>query len=346
MADIKQTQFRLSEDGVISYQAQETNPLPGIPIAKLIKGKSILRPEFKMIGAAGFDAPTLENWFQEHLKTVVEPLAALQNENTFKAPTKEIIDQVHNSLGIIPREKLEDIIVQLDEQDRRDLRALKIRLGPILIFIPALNKPAAIRLRAMLWSLHNNKELPANVPNDGIVSCAVNSDTVCKDFYQSIGYPVYNSRAIRIDMLDRVICAVYDAADKGKFQATHNMAEWLGCGIEDLYKILEAMGHKRIIEDPATTPNQIPEQTPKDKTKPEGQKPNLDWFSLKRGKAFEKPGESKPTQPHKPKQTNKKSEKPKGKRNKTTNRAPKIMSAEAKINPDDSPFAVLQQLKK
>ena len=38
--------------------------------------------------------------------------------------------------------------------------------------------------------------------------------------------------------------------------------------------------------------------------------------------------------------------KKKGKRNKSENRGPKVMSAEAKIDPQDNPFAVLQQLKK
>ena len=51
-------------------------------------------------------------------------------------------------------------------------------------------------------------------------------------------------------MLDRVICAVYDAAKEGKFQAPHQMAEWLGSNITDLYAVLEAMGHTKIY-DPA-----------------------------------------------------------------------------------------------
>src|SRR5690606_14147693 len=94
------------------------------------------------------------------------------------------------------------------------------------------------------------KELPAETPKDGMVSFSVADKTVDADYYRSIGYPVYGPRSIRVDMLDRVVCAVYDSAKDGKFQAQHKMAEWLGCNILDLYAVLEAMGHK-IIHDPA-----------------------------------------------------------------------------------------------
>lgn len=118
-------------------------------------------------------------------------------------------------------------------------------MGPLLVFMPELNKPAAINLRAFLLSLWNDKPLPAEKPNDGIVSFSVEGKDIDKDYYRSIGYPVYGPRSIRVDMLDRVICAVYDGAKDGRFQARHEMAEWLGSNIADLYAVLEAMGHTK-----------------------------------------------------------------------------------------------------
>jgi ATP-dependent RNA helicase SUPV3L1/SUV3 len=69
----------------------------------------------------------------------------------------------------------------------------------------------------LLWALWNERLLPVEVPKDGIVSAKVEDKAIDRDFYQSIGYPVYGGRAIRIDMLDRVISAVYDVAEQGKF---------------------------------------------------------------------------------------------------------------------------------
>ncbi|MGB0719338.1 MAG: hypothetical protein ACPGRX_02635 [Bdellovibrionales bacterium] len=362
MLEAKDTQFRLSEDGVVSFQALESNPLPGEAIARLGQGDHPLTPAFLITDAKGTEEGALqarlEAWFVAHLRQVLELLMALKDPIMIEAPVEEgaepklpevrevkphtqaIIDRVYDSLGTIPREALEDLIAKLDAEDRKDLRSKRIRLGPILVFIPALNKPAAVRLRALLWSVFNGKDLPASVPNDGMVSCVIeNAAAADKGFYQSIGYPLYGPRAIRIDMLDRVICAVYDGADKGKFQAKHQMAEWLGCPIEDLYAILEAMGHSRI----QNLDDQSGEAENKDGEAKEGEKPELATFRLKKGKAFaaQKPRfEKKPA--HKKPQKDARQDKKKPHRKEP--REPRVMSAAAK-KVEDSPFAILQQLK-
>jgi len=385
--DVKDTQFRLAEDGTINFQAVESNPLAGEPVAKLAKGEVPLKPSIVITNAKGVDEAALitrlEAWRDAHIGTVLElivglkePLKQPEAKEGEEAPAplpaitenvQAILDAVYDSMGILPREKIEGLIAQIDVDDRRVLRAKRVRLGPILVFIPALNKPAGVRLRGLLWSLHNGESLPANVPNDGIVSQVVDADAVNKDFYQAIGYPVFGNRAIRIDMLDRVICAVYDSADKGKFRAQHQMAEWLGCPMDDLYGVLSAMGHKKIedapkepeavavdapVEEAASPASDATDsavaETPAEGAKPAPEKkPELAEFHLKRGKAFEKKTSGDARKPYKKpdaQKQNKKDNKPKGKRNKQDDRQPKVMSAKAK-KVEDSPFAILQQLK-
>jgi len=175
-----------------------------------------------------------------------------------------------------------------------------------LIFLPDLNKPAAVKLRAILWSLFNDKSLPAPIPRDGAMSSVVDVTSANPDFYRAIGYPLYGPRVIRIDMLDRVINAVYDSAKEGKFQAQHKMAEWMGCPIADLYAILESMGHRRIETPVAPVAEVVAEVAapvepvvevaePTDK-KPEQKKPELDFFFLRRGKAHVAQSERPPRQ--------------------------------------------------
>ena len=119
-------------------------------------------------------------------------------------------------------------------------------------------------------------------------------------------------------MLDRVINAVYDGAQGGKFQAQHSMAEWMGCPIADLYGVLEAMGHKRIetpvvekaAEDVAhvaevvtEAPAEVTEvkaeegavttEVVAEKKEPQ-KKPELDFFFLRRGKAHKDAAERRP----------------------------------------------------
>lgn len=357
------SQFTLADDGGVFYQKQVSNPLPGEQIALLEKGKGPLKPGVVLIDAPileGLDKVQLrermETWLDAHLKTVLEPLVLLEDDVELSAPCKGIAYQVHEAMGIVPRESLESLIADLDTDMRKELRGKRIRLGPILAFIPALNKPAAVRLRALLWGLYHDKELPMDVPKDGIVSFAVDSSTVDKGFYQAIGYPVFGQRAIRIDMLDRVISAVYDAAENGKFKAEHKMAEWLGSSIEGLYDVLSAMGHAKIYDpaDEAEKTESVSDDADKSETAPEAVmpvdskaekpdvKPELATFRLKKGKAFQqKSGSGKKFSGDKVKK--KHNSKFKGK--KKQDHGPRVISTGPKKKQEDSPFAILQQLK-
>lgn len=363
-------QLTLSADGQIAWQKDLTNPLPGVVVAEIKKGQEVLRPVCSLVDSPateGEDKDTVQvfinDWLLRYLGTALEPLFKLNQDDIPDGAPKEIATKIFSALGVMQRSELEDLIAQMDEEKRATLRSKKIRFGPLLVYLPELNKPAAVKLRALLLSLWEDKDLPAEVPADGIVSFSVVEKKLDAKYYQSIGYPIYGPRSIRVDMLDRVICAVYDTAKDGKFMAQHQMAEWLGSNIADLYAVLEAMGHTKI-HDPAddvvseeTSAVDIPAvetevpQEPKPLAKPE-----LATFRLKKGKAVDKLQDNKSSTPKKYSKPNKfantdfKSEKKKFKpdNKKSDNKKPqrdRVYIAEAKSNPEDSPFAILQQLK-
>ena len=360
MLNAKATQFTLSDDGHILWQVSANNPLPGVAVAKLKKGHSALAPVFELLDVEAVKAHDaalvrdfLQAWLNAHIAEVLEPLVALADDAGKEGPVAAISQKVHGALGVLPRVDVEGFIQKLDADTRRDLRAKKIKLGPILLFIPALNKPAAVRLKALLWTLHEGKPLPARVPPDGVVSYKVEDKNADPAFYRAVGYPLYGSRAIRIDMLDRVICSIYDQATGGKFQAKHEMAEWLGSSIADLYAVLEAMGHKKI-HDPADEKAQeegamkAVEDAPKGEEKKDEEKPTpnsdvkpeLATFLLKKGRASEKETVVSKTPYKKPE---KKAFKKHDKKKPTPK--PRVMEALSEANPEDNPFAILQQLK-
>lgn len=253
-------QLRLQDDGQILWQADSSNPLPGISVAQIRKGENALKPSIELIeceAIAGQDkdavAAFIKLWLDQHISTILEKLVGLTKEEGIEGPAKDIALKVYEALGILPRQDIEGLITALTPEARKVLRQRHIRLGPVLVFVPELNKPAAVRLRALLWWLWNDRALPAPVPKDGVVSMVVDEAQIDPVYQRAIGYPVYGGRAIRVDMLDRLICAVYDTSKEGSFKATHTMAEWLGSPIPDLYKVLESMGHKKI-SDPSDQP--------------------------------------------------------------------------------------------
>ncbi len=335
MKDAELKQFKLDDEGKFFFQKDKTNPLPGVQVGTLSKGENALTPAVTALDAA--QQSDVEVAVQRYIAGALETLVGLKDTEGLSAPVAGICERLYNALGILPREALQDLIDQLDTDMRAELRTKKVRLGPVLAFLPALNKPAGVRLRGLLWALAHDMALPASVPNDGVVSVAVEAGAN-KDFYQAIGYPLYGSRAVRIDMLDRVINAVYDSADKGQFKAQHKMAEWLGSSISDLYAVLEAMGHTKI-HDPADEENVEAAEGAAQEEKPkeaEPAMPELATFRLKKGKASA--GGAKAQKP--------KYKKPKPKKKEHKPREQRVMSATVEANPEDNPFAVLGQLKK
>ena len=348
-------QLSLGEDSRIHWQKDPTNPLTGPAIGHIEKGNDILKPNVNLnvpLEILGDEDPEtvktfVETWLHRYIENVLAPLFVLSDDNNISAQAKDIADKVYQALGIIPREDIQELANHLDETGRAALRKRRVRMGPLLVYLPELNKPVSVRLQALLWNLWYGLELPANVPKDGIVSFSVKDMDVEPRYYRAIGYPVYGPRAIRVDMLDRVVCAVYDNARDGKFQAQHKMAEWLGSNIADLYDVLEAMGHKKIHDPLDEKIKQETEHTEQEKTghtdkedEKLSDKPELATFRLKRGKASER---SKPSNTP---VNSKKTKKKKPKKNKGSGASQsRNIQAGPKPKPEDSPFAVLQQLK-
>lgn len=251
-------QLTLQDNGHIFWQQDPSNPLPGVAVACVMKGASALAPIVDLLPELPLQGPARDaalaqigDWLNGYIARVLEPLVKLKLDiDGTPEGVKAICDRVYDGLGVVPRADVLDQIEKLDPEMRKVLRGRHVRLGPVLVFVPDLNKPAAVRLRALLWSLWNDRALPAPCPRDGAVSQVVDIAVADPAFYRSIGYPLYANRIIRIDMLDRVMNAVYENVKDNQFMATHQMAEWLGAPVADLYAVLESMGHKKV-SDPA-----------------------------------------------------------------------------------------------
>lgn len=377
-ASLAAGRFGLTDDGAIWWQADSTNPLKGKTVGTLRKGADILSPEYDLAADAALSPEALavlDGWLSTHIATVLEPLKTLAGGGGLSAKVAE-------NLGIVPRADVETLIAVLTPEERRALRNKKVRFGPLLIFAQGLTRPAAVHLRGLLWNLWHGLPLPAALPSDGMTSLSL-VEGFDPLYYRAIGYPVCGTRAIRADMLDRLISSIYDNAKDGLFQAQHQMAEWLGCPIAELYAVLESLGHTKV-SDPA-------DSKPKDEEKPSEAaavvvesekaetvepavvetpavkpiqvKPDLAMFRLRRGKAysvprplhpesserperknFTKPDKSKfDGQKQKPKKKSDWKDKDKDRERDTRERVYK--SSVPVVDPDDSPFAILKQLK-
>lgn len=349
--------YSIQVDGQVFWQENSTNPLPGKAVGTIEKGETPLFPKVSVTGDKSKDE--LQAAVDAHIGTILAPLFALKDtdgENALTEAAKDIGDVVFDNMGVVHRGDIEKFVPALTPELRGPIRRKRLKMGPVLVFLFDLMKPAAVNMRALLWAVWNEKTLPMETPADGRVSITIDTESVDRNFYRSIGYPVFGNKAIRIDMLDRVITDVYDSAKEWKFQAKHQYAEWLGCNIEDLYGVLSSMGHIQIKEEVkaevvekqaepveieketavAETKTSETDETPKTDVKPE-----LAFFKLKKGKISDRP---------KPKFTAEKKDfkpRPKKKPVKSKPQGAKTFSAKPKANEVDenNPFAILSQLK-
>ncbi|HLB06675.1 MAG TPA: helicase, partial [Alphaproteobacteria bacterium] len=149
---------------------------------------------------------------------------------------------------------------------RAQLRKYGVRFGAFNVYIPALLKPAAADLLLLLWSLHSGRDhgldseaLPAR-PQQGLTSVEAGTHTP-EPYWRAAGFHVAGSRAVRIDMLERLsdlirariafrvadgsATAPTGATGDGGFRVVPELMSVVGCSGEEFASILKALGFRR-----------------------------------------------------------------------------------------------------
>jgi ATP-dependent RNA helicase SUPV3L1/SUV3 len=163
--------------------------------------------------------------------------------------------QLFENLGSVSRQSVTRELRAIQQGDRAPLRRLGVRFGAFSIFLPSLVKPAAARLKALLWAVHQGlTEIPPP-PAAGLTSSPADP-TVPAGFYEAAGFRLCGPRAVRIDMLERLGEIIRSKGQSGQmpdtFTASPDMMSVLGCGEDDLAQVLRTLGFRdRSVKDDA-----------------------------------------------------------------------------------------------
>jgi len=214
-------------------------------IGKLSKGDSIYTPKIVL---NFFDMLTLEQRtkiqkkceksISEIINKTLASCLKLKNldkiENNKNDKVTEISSKVkainfhvfeglgHTSVKNIPFQ-----IQKINENDRLAIAKLGIRLGVNLIYLPIVLKPKIIRLKAILWSIYNNKSFVDHLPEEGRVNCQINKN-INTDFYFFIGYIPCGDIGLRLDIYERLSALVRKEGKKARFKITEEMLSIAG----------------------------------------------------------------------------------------------------------------------
>lgn len=219
-------------------------------IGKLVAGADALRPgvEAFVDEDAGPDIAEkvkrrLQHFIDRKVATLFEPLLNMSRDEALTGLARGFAFQLVEALGVLPRENVADEVKALDQEARGQLRKHGIRFGQYTIFQQLLLKPAPTRLRLVLWSLGANLQEFPESPPPGLVTIPNIAD-VPKQHYTLAGYRPAGSRAIRIDMLERLADLLRGQDSRGGFEATPDMLSITGMTLDQFADLMAGLGYK------------------------------------------------------------------------------------------------------
>ncbi|MES2846946.1 MAG: helicase-related protein [Pseudomonadota bacterium] len=219
-------------------------------IGKLVKGPESLRAQVEPFvdEEAGPDVVDkvrrrLQHFIDRKTAALFEPLLAMSRDEALQGLARGFAFRLVEALGVLPRDAIADEVKQLDQDSRGALRKHGVRFGQFTIFLPALLKPAPTRLRLVLWSLYNGLDEFPESPPPGLVTIP-NMPEVPKNHYTLAGYHPAGSRAIRIDMLERLADLLRAKDSRSGFEATPDMLSITGMTLDQFVDLMAGLGYK------------------------------------------------------------------------------------------------------
>jgi ATP-dependent RNA helicase SUPV3L1/SUV3 len=267
LATTADTELRLTRQGEVVWQNNA--------IGKLHAGDTRFKPRVEVI-ADDLLSPSLREDVRQRLQkfvdrtisAAIEPLMKLEDPETLDGTTRGLAYRIAENFGVLAREDVATEVKNLGQEDRAKLRGFGVRFGAHTLFVPTLLKPAPTEIRMLLWWLEQSKAgtvsgpVPSLPPN-GLTSMAADMN-LPPGFYRMGGYRISGTRAVRVDMLERLADMIRDrlfwkpripeeqrpagSVEGGGFTVVPDMMSIVGCSGEDFQNILISLGYRSQIK--------------------------------------------------------------------------------------------------
>jgi ATP-dependent RNA helicase SUPV3L1/SUV3 len=219
-------------------------------VGKLVKGAEAAKPSVEAFvdDEAGPEViekvrRRLQHFIDRKVAAQFEPLLAMARDEALTGLARGFAFRLSEAMGVLPRDTVAAEVKELDQDARGALRKHGVRFGQFTIFLPALLKPAPTRLRLVLWSLWNGLQEFPESPPPGLVTIP-NVAEVPKQHYTLAGYHPAGSRAIRIDMLERLADILRQKDSRAGFEATPDMLSITGMTLDQFADLMAGLGYK------------------------------------------------------------------------------------------------------
>ena len=200
-------------------------------IGQLTRGPSLLLPNVRLVGleaiGAGARSRVLRRLVAFARDLVDELLAPLRAPpvRELSPAGRGVIYQIVQGLGTALSRGAEGQVAELSPRDHELFRALGVEVGERVIYAKSLLRRPAIERRVGLCRAYfEGRDQPA-CPAPGAVSMPAPKGADPRAF-TAIGYPVFGTRAVRADVVERVHKALLEGPPG---PSSGLIASWLGC---------------------------------------------------------------------------------------------------------------------
>jgi len=190
-------------------------------LARLAPGRSLLEPALRTARALDrLAAPIraalrarLEAWLDAEIARHLAPLkhlAAAATDRSSSPGVRALAAMLTDAGGVLPRRAMIAAIAALEQPDRHALHRLRVRLGPLDIFVAPLLKPAAQTWRAALLAVRSGAPMP-RLPAAGAAMLGPDADPRAA----SLAYRRLGREWLRIDLADRLASHAHHTRSTG-----------------------------------------------------------------------------------------------------------------------------------
>jgi ATP-dependent RNA helicase SUPV3L1/SUV3 len=221
-------------------------------LARLALGRSLLEPALRTSRAldrlsansrAGLRS-RLEQWIDTQIDRQLRPLkklAATATDPSTSPGVRALAAMLTDAGGVLPRKTALSAISHLEQPDRQALHRLRIRLGPLDVFVPQLLKPAAQHWRGALLAVRMGQPMP-KLPPPGAATLGSDADSRGA----VLAYRRLGRDWLRIDLADRLASHARKVRSAGGDDPVDAaLATSIGLGDQAVAKLMEEVGFTR-----------------------------------------------------------------------------------------------------
>ncbi|MDA8052036.1 MAG: helicase-related protein [Rhodospirillales bacterium] len=226
----------------------------GVPVGRTGRGTAAWRPLVHVLPSEFLDGPArervrvrLQNFLDARVRADLAPLFAAVAAATTAPDLRGPVHLLSEGLGVVDNVTRSDFSPAL----RAQLTALGIHAGRFALFMPTLLKPAALRMRGLLWAIAHGYKDPLPLPAPGRIAWPIGQapDTTRPTdsaFLPAMGWLPAGPVGIRLDVAERVARELAAAARRAPLSLPAGLAGRLGVKPAALPAVLRALGFRLI----------------------------------------------------------------------------------------------------